>query len=68
MFAGEVGGALRSGRLLINLRAEAEPERLSEIVSGALAATLKGIRHDITEFACFKPGQPIPTQRIEALV
>ena len=67
VFAGELGGALRGGRLLINLRAEAEPERLSEIVSDALAGTLQGIRHEITEFACFKPGQPVPTRRMEAL-
>lgn len=68
VFAGELGGPLRSGRLLINLRAEGEPDRLSVTVSGALAAVLKGIKHDVTEFACFKPGQPIPTHRVEALV
>ena len=68
VFAGELGGALRGGRLLINLCAEAEPERLSEIVTQTLARTLGGITHEITEFACFKPGQPVPMRRVEALV
>ena len=67
VFAGGLGGAVRNGELLINLRAEADPDRLAKTVSAALAGTLKDVRHEVTEFASFKPGQPVPTHRVEAL-
>ena len=67
-FAGELDGAVRKGRLLMNLRAEGEPEELAEIVSRELAKALTGIPHEMAEFACFKPGQSVPTHRVEALV
>ena len=67
-FAGELDGAVREGELLVNLRAEGEPKALGKIVRGELAKALGGIPHEMVEFACFKPGQPVPTHRVEALV
>lgn len=55
-----------SGQLIVNLRAEAEPESLSEILESALAAAEHRFPHLILtlehrEF--FKPGKPEPTHR-----
>ena len=66
-FAGALAGALGKAQLLVNLRAEGSPEQLTEIVSKALTISLKDIGHEVAEFACFKPGQPVPTHRVEAL-
>jgi hypothetical protein len=67
-FAGGLDGAVKNGCLLLNLRAEAKPEEMAEIVSRELAKALAGIQHEMAEFACFKPGQPVPTHRVETLV
>jgi Ni2+-binding GTPase involved in maturation of urease and hydrogenase len=51
----------RSGTVLINLRAEADPDWLKERVATRIAAT-PGLR--VLEVAAFRPGQPKPTHRI----
>ena len=66
-FAGGLAGAVQHARLLINLRAEADPDLLAETVSAALSAALDGLAHEVTECAHFKPGQPTPTHRVAAL-
>ncbi len=66
-FAGGLDDATRGGKLLINLRAEGDPEKLAETVSAGLSEALGGVPHAVTEFARFRPGQPKPTHRIAAL-
>lgn len=65
--AGKLDGVFREGRLLVNLRAEGEPGQLAGTVSAALAKVLGSIGHEVVEWACFKPGQPVPTHRVGAL-
>jgi len=54
---------LSEGTLVINLRAEADPELLKSHTVAALAA-LPSVRHDIRLIQSFRPGRPTPTHRI----
>jgi hypothetical protein len=67
-FAGALDGAAMGAKLLINLRAEGDPERLAEAVRVGLGTVLEGVAHTVEEFAHFRPGQPKPTHRIAELV
>lgn len=51
------------GRLLVNLRAEADPDLLEQAVRGVLAAA-PGCA--IVHLEHFRPGRPVPTHRIPA--
>lgn len=55
-----------AGRLLVNLRAEAVPQKLVDALRGALTA-LTGerprLRVEIEQLDCFSPGRPTPTHR-----
>ncbi len=54
------------GQLIINLRAEADPEALAGIVSAALertAAAQPGLAFSIDHEEHFRPGKPVPTHR-----
>jgi G3E family GTPase len=55
------------GELLVNLRAEAEPEVLSEVVSRHLGKARAEWRVIWKQRAAFKPGQPKPTYRRTSL-
>jgi len=55
-----------SGQLIINLRAEAEPETLSEIVKQSLAVTVGSfdmLKAEVEHEEHFRPGRPTPTHR-----
>jgi G3E family GTPase len=67
-FAGGLDATTRGGKLLINLRAEGDPERLAAIVREGMTRALKGVPHTMEEFAHFRPGQPKPTHRVAELV
>ena len=54
---------LSRGTLLINLRAEADPERLRTAVEAAMAAR-SGITFKQADQAAFRPGRPVPTHRV----
>ena len=56
------------GRLLVNLRAEADPAELERAVRGAVAARAAGRPHSIVHIEHFRPGRPLPTHRIAARV
>jgi G3E family GTPase len=56
---------LSAGRMLINLRAEADPELLRRAVSAALAACDCGA--EIIHMEFFRPAKPTPTYRIARL-
>ncbi|MFM8705059.1 MAG: GTP-binding protein [Planctomycetia bacterium] len=54
------------GRLLVNLRAEADPADLERAVRAAVAACAAGLPHEILHLEHFRPGRPVPTHRIPA--
>ncbi|MEJ7606664.1 MAG: hypothetical protein WKF37_10440 [Bryobacteraceae bacterium] len=66
-FVGALSGRVHDGELLINLRAEADPENLEKVITDAFTSVLTGVAYDITKFAAFKPGQPVPTHRVLSL-
>jgi hypothetical protein len=57
---------LDAGELTINLRAEAEPERLEAIVRAALASVAGRFAASIVpgHLERFRPGRPVPTHRM----
>ena len=57
---------LEAGDLLLNLRAEGDPDALHAAVEQALAttATAAGLRCDIREMKHFRPGMPQPEHRM----
>jgi hypothetical protein len=67
-FAGALDGDAKGAKLLINLRAEGDPERLAEAVRAGLGTALVGVAHTVEEFVHFRPGQPKPTHRVAELV
>ena len=56
------------GRLLVNLRAEADPADLERAVRTALATCAAGLPHEILHIEHFRPGRPVPTHRIPTRV
>ncbi|MBI3271962.1 MAG: cobalamin biosynthesis protein P47K [Planctomycetes bacterium] len=55
------------GVLVLNLRAEAEPEFLSVVTEAALAElgrAARGLRVTVEHQECFRPGRPVPTHRM----
>ena len=54
---------LESGELIINLRAEGDPELLSEIVTRAVREAA-GIEATIEHSEYFRPAKPVPTYRM----
>ena len=57
---------LQSGQLIVNLRAEADPELLRRVVESALGAAVSdaGASSDIEHLESFRPGKPTPTHRL----
>jgi hypothetical protein len=53
---------LSAGELLVNLRAEADPELLRSAVAGAIASS--GCEAEITHVEHFRPAKPQPTYRM----
>ena len=60
---------LESGELIVNLRAEADPEELRGLVLQALADGVLGssARSVVEHVECFRPGRPVPTHRLAAV-
>ncbi len=61
----QLEGAMRSGQLILNLRAEAEPETLKDIAQSALETVGQKcvIALEIEDLERFRPGRPKPTHR-----
>lgn len=59
---------LRSGELLVNLRAEAPPEELRAALEAALEEVGRshGLKIITEHMESFRPGQPTPTHRMES--
>lgn len=59
------GGDFLHGRLTVNLRAEGDPERLREIVEECVKQVSRdGVTAELREMAAFRPGQPVPVERV----
>ena len=54
---------ITTGELILNLRAEADPELLATIVNRAVAS-IALVKFDIVHLERFRPGQPEPTHRL----
>ncbi len=55
-----------AGQLIINCRAEADPDSIRAVVRGAVAALLPafpGLTVQLDHLECFRPGKPTPTHR-----
>lgn len=62
------GGDFRHGRLTVNLRAEDDPEGLREVVVNCVSQLQgEGLVATLGEIASFRPGQPVPVERITSL-
>ncbi|MFM7076146.1 MAG: GTP-binding protein [Planctomycetaceae bacterium] len=57
-----------AGRLLVNLRAEADPERLLQAFGEGLAAAFPDLPATVVHCEHFRPGRPVPTHRMPAAV
>lgn len=57
---------LEVGELIVNLRAEADPERLRALALESVkeSATRAGIDADVVHMEAFRPGRPVPTHRM----
>ena len=58
-----------SGQVIVNLRAEADPEALSSVLREALpvaAQATAGLHAALDHLEFFKPGKPVPTHRVES--
>ena len=56
------------GRLLLNLRAEADPDTLDRAVRGAIESAVGRLPAEILHLEHFRPGRPVPTHRLAARV
>jgi G3E family GTPase len=54
---------LERGSLIINLRAETDPDVLKAMVNDAVAE-LRDVKGEVTVLASFRPGRPTPTHRM----
>lgn len=57
---------LTVGELIVNLRAEADPERLQELALESVkeTASASSIEADVVHAEAFRPGRPVPTHRL----
>ena len=60
---------IRTGELIINLRAETDPKALEKIVRSSLTSLAKrrNVILAVEDLECFRPGRPTPTFREEAV-
>ena len=58
---------LDRGTLIVNLRAETDPEVLKAEVNKAVAS-LENIKGEVSVLASFRPGRPTPTHRMAEAV
>ena len=55
-----------SAQLIVNARVAIDPEILTRLVEGDVAAlaVARGLRHEISHMQSFRPGRPMPTHRM----
>jgi len=54
------------GRMLVNLRAEADPSLLEDVVRRAARELEPAVSCEILHIEHFRPGRPVPTHRLES--
>ena len=64
----ELDGPIESGQLIINLRAEGDPDTLRAAVETAIANVPDDLTVKLDHLEHFRPGKPEPTHRITNLV
>ena len=64
----DLDAPIESGQLIINLRAEGDPETLRAAVETALAAAPAQLTASLDHLEHFRPGKPEPTHRVTDLV
>ena len=64
----DLDSPIESAQLIINLRAEADPETLKAAVETALANTPKAFTATLDHLEHFRPGKPEPTHRVTDLM
>jgi hypothetical protein len=60
-------GEIREGSLIVNLRAEADPDLLERWTRAGLAAvaeTRSGLAFEVEHLERFRPARPVPTHRV----
>jgi hypothetical protein len=60
---------LEDGELLLNIRAEVDPDTLEEVATAALEAEIaiaRGLLFRVAHLEHFRPGMPVPTHRMTA--
>jgi len=60
---------LDDGELLLNIRAETDPDTLEEAANAALEAAIavdRGLEFRVAHLEHFRPGMPVPTHRVTA--
>lgn len=64
----QLADALTEGEMIINLRAEGDPDALKYVVNATLAEALNdaGIAGSVEHIEHFRPGRPVPTHRMAA--
>ncbi len=60
-------GGFTEAELLVNLRAEADPSWMDEVVTRHLNTARRGLKFTWLDKASFRPGKPQPTHRVTAL-
>lgn len=63
-FSHKLQSPLADGELLINLRAEADPDQLRQRVLDVISAPAAGIQLKMQHLESFRPGKPTPTHRL----
>ena len=64
----DLDGPIESGQLIINLRAESDPDALRAAVETAIANVPDNLTAKLDHLEHFRPGKPEPTHRITDLV
>lgn len=66
-FGQELDEPIAGGQIILNLRAESDPDRLSAIVQDAIAAASSpDCQLSLDHLEHFRPGRPVPTHRDQA--
>jgi len=65
----ELAEPLEAGQLILNLRAEGDPEQLKQLAVEELfrLATESQLTHTLEHVEAFRPGRPVPTYRLQGM-
>lgn len=61
---GSIAKPVKKAEVVLNLRAASEPKTLENLVRQSLKNAFAGMKHKVSTLEAFKPGQPVPTHRV----